>query len=502
MSHVNRSVALVGRPNVGKSRLFNRLIGRREAIVHDRPGVTRDLATAEVVDGHYILMDTGGIGFRPEMTPEVIHAALEEQVDFAIQAASLVLFICDGLEGMTRIDLEIAEHLRRFGKQVILVVNKTESIRDESVLDEFWELGFGEAVAVSAEHGKGCGDLEDRIAATLGPAPEVPDEGEGFVRRLRVSLCGKPNVGKSSLGNWLLKSDRLIVSPVAGTTRDAIEQDLDFQMEGEADPIRFRLVDTAGMKPKRKFNDSLDYFSDLRARSAIERSQVTFLVLDAMTGVTKHDKKLAGDILEAGVGLIIVVNKWDYVQEAFRKGTIGSYETELDFRKAFLESVRTELFFLPDSPILFVSALSGFRVESLLIEAHKLGQRLDMRLSTGEVNRCIGALHERNPPRIAGGHRFKVYYALQVSNHPFVIRAFCNRREKLDDSWFRYLQKGFQERFALQGCPVRFEFVGKPEKNPYYEKREGVDSHARNTLSKHGKAQPTKKVARRKSHRR
>ncbi len=482
----SRNVALVGRPNVGKSRIFNRMVGRRLAIVHDMPGVTRDLTMAEIGDGDFTLMDTGGIGCKPEMTPELIHGATEEQVDFALQAAALVLFVVDGLEGCTPTDFDLAEKLRHFGKPTLLVVNKMENRRDEDALDAFFELGLGDPLAISAEHGLGFGELFKQVHDFLGPNPEpTPEQIEARKRRrIRLCLSGRPNVGKSSLGNALLHNDRLIVSEIAGTTRDAVEHDLDFA-QGE-ETWRFRLIDTAGLKPKRKLDSPVDYFSSLRSEDAYAGADVTLLVLDAMTGVTKHDKKLAGEILEAGTGLIIVVNKWDYAIEQYRREPVKGHDTIVEFRKAFESAIREELFFLPDSPVVFTSALTGYENERLLVEARKLDLRLEQKLSTGHVNRCLRDLLERNPPRIAGGRRFKIYYALQVGARPFRIRAFCNRKETLDDSYFRYLQSGFQREFKLSGCPVRFEFAGKPQDNPYYEKREGYDSRSRSTLAKHG----------------
>ena len=318
--NLERSVALVGRPNVGKSRIFNRLVGRRVAIVHDMPGVTRDLAT-ELVDDDYMLMDTGGIGIKPEMTSEEIHAATEEQADFAIQAAALVLFVVDASEGLTTVDEDLAAQLRQYNKPTILVMNKMDRKGASTHQLEFLKLGFKPACGVSAEHGNGFDRLQDAILKILGPKPARDESQKDEPRRTRICLAGKPNVGKSSLGNRLLNSERLIVSEVAGTTRDAIEADLDYTTD-KGETLYFRLVDTAGLKPKRKLGSSLDYFSTLRSEEAIRRSEIVFLVLDAMTGVTKHDKKLAGEILEAGVGLVMVVNKWDYARESFRRDPI------------------------------------------------------------------------------------------------------------------------------------------------------------------------------------
>ncbi|WP_269540357.1 ribosome biogenesis GTPase Der [Cerasicoccus fimbriatus] len=488
--HPTRTVALVGRPNVGKSRLFNRILGKRIAIVHDMPGVTRDLAMAEV-DENFLLIDTGGIGIKPEMTPAAIHDATEEQVDLAIEAAELVLFVLEGPEGVTPIDIDIADKLRRSGKQVLTVVNKIDNMREHSYA-EFHRLGFRDVMGVSAEHGQGSRDLFDAICEFFGPKPEKVEQDEE--RRIKICLCGRPNVGKSSLGNALLKAPRLIVSDIAGTTRDAIEHELDYTAR-TGEKWHFRLIDTAGMKPNRKLGSSLDYFSNLRSSGAIERTDVAFLVLDALTGVAKHDKKIAGDIAEAGVGLVVVVNKWDLALEQWKQNPIKGYESEKEFRKAFAEAVREELFFLPDSPILFTSAKTGYNIEEILKSGVMVDTTLGMELPTAKVNKVLSDLLERQKPKIVQGRRFKVYYGLQVAQRPFKIRLFCNREEKLDDSYLRYLENGFHKAFRLEGCPVRFDLRGKSEKNPYYTPNTSQNK-GNNTLNKHGKG-VSRKTARR-----
>lgn len=460
--NLSRSVALVGRPNVGKSRIFNRIVGRRVAIVHDQPGVTRDLAVESVNQGDFTLMDTGGIGIKPEMTPTEIHSATEEQVDFAIQAAALVLFVVDGADGLTTVDEELAAKLRQTNKPTLLVVNKIDVGGAVDKVQEFYGLGIESTHQVSAEHGTGFSSLIEHIYQKLGPKPPG-DEPKG-PRRTRICLAGKPNVGKSSLGNRLLNNERLIVSDVAGTTRDAIESDLDYTTQ-DGRELHFRLVDTAGLKPKRKLGSSLDYFSTLRSEEAIRRSEIVFLVLDAMTGVTKHDKKLAGEILEAGVGLVMVVNKWDYAQETFRREPIKGYETERDFRKGFMEAVYEELFFLPESPVIFTSATENFHVEDILKQAAAVSETLQRELPTGQINRLIKAMVEKRAPKLTRGKRFKIYYAVQTGNRPFRIRLFCNSEERFDDNYKRYLEAGFQKEFKLSGCPIRFELVGKPGQN-------------------------------------
>lgn len=491
-----RTVAIVGRPNVGKSRLFNRLVGRRVAIVHDMPGVTRDLASAEV-DDEYNLLDTGGIGMKPEMTPQMIHDATEEQVDFAIQAAAIIVFVTDGIEGLTTIDEELAEKFRRYGKPVVLVVNKIDKGSAIKNLDDFFKLGLGNPYAISAEHGQGVDELHDAVTEKLGPYKAEEPQWEKRSRRIRICLCGRPNVGKSSLGNRLLKAPRLIVSEVAGTTRDAIETDLDYT-DSDGTELNFRLMDTAGVKPRRKLGSSLDYFSGLRTSNAIERTDVAFLVLDAMTGVAKHDKTLAGEILKHGKSLVIVVNKWDLALEQFKDQPVRGYETEREFREAFVEAIDKEMFFLPKSPILFVSAKSGFKVESLLKAARAVDTTAGLQLPTGPLNKTLGKLMERQAPRIVGGRRFKVYYSVHVGSRPITIKMFCNREEQLDDRYRRYLETGLREAFLLEGCPIRIDLVGKPQDNPYHTPlAPGKDKKAKNTLDKHRPGGRAKKQSRR-----
>ena len=266
----SRTVALVGRPNVGKSRLFNRLCGKRMSIVHDMPGVTRDLISTEVRDD-YVLLDTGGIGMEIEMTSKKISVAAEEQVEFAIQAASVILFVVDVREGITNLDEIVAQKLRRYGKHVLLVTNKVDLEENEDLADEFIRLGLGEPFCVSAEHGRGITDLEAAIDEKLGPKPEGSEVDK--TDRIRISLLGRPNVGKSSIGNRLLKSTRLIVSDVPGTTRDSVELDLDYQHK-DGELLKFRLADTAGLRMKRKVDSPVEYFSTVRTQAALERSDV------------------------------------------------------------------------------------------------------------------------------------------------------------------------------------------------------------------------------------
>ena len=452
------SVAIVGRPNVGKSRLFNRLAGRRISIVHDRPGVTRDVVVADSPEG-YVLMDTGGIGMQPEMTSVEIQNATEQQADFAIRAATLLLFVVDGRDGLLPLDETLSIKLRKMGKQPILVVNKIDVPEHGYSFSEFAKLGFETVVGVSAEHGHGVNELIQEVAQKL--PPSTPLRSGDDCNRTKIAFIGRPNVGKSSLCNRLLSMERLIVSDVPGTTRETVELDLDYQVEGQENPWSFRLFDTAGLKRRNRIDSSLDYFSAVRTKHAIEEVDVVFLVLDASEGVTKQDKILAGHVLEAGKALSILVNKWDLALESFRKDPLPGYEDEKDFRKSYIKSIRKELFFLPESPISFVSAQTGYAVEAFLNIARDLDARMDKTISTSTLNKLIGEMWEHRPPAKVGGKRFKVFYAVQVETRPFRIKLFCNREEKLNDQYRRYLEKGIQKRFGLSGCPLKFSLAGK-----------------------------------------
>jgi len=485
MASPSRTVALVGRPNVGKSRLFNRLCGRRMSIVHDQPGVTRDLISAEV-EGDYTLFDTGGIGMEWEMTPKQIAEAAETQVDFAIRAAQVILFVVDARSGVTALDERVAEILRRHGKEVIVVANKVDSEREEAAADEFAVLGLGEVVAVSAEHGRGVSDLEAAIGGLLGPKPPAPPK--PVEARIPISLVGRPNVGKSSLGNALLESPRLIVSDVPGTTRDSVELDLDYH-HPDGETLKFRLTDTAGLRMKRKVDSPVEYFSGVRTQHAIENSDVVFLVIDAAEGVTRQDQALAGEILDAGKALIVVVNKWDLIIERWEEEPIEGYKNLKHFLTKYEASLRKEMFFLPDPPVRFVSARTGFKVESLLEHAAAAQATLDLKLPTGRLNRVIHDMFEARAPKLVGVKRFKVFYAVQTGSRPLRIRLFCNRVERLDPTYRRYLEKGIIHEFNLRGCPVRFDLVGKDKR---YTEGEGETPAPRQSKARQDRARQKK----------
>ena len=461
---MNRTVAIVGRPNVGKSRLFNRLARKRISIVHDQPGVTRDVIAAEVKEGAYTLLDTGGIGLQGGETSRQLVAATEVQVQFAIDTSPVILFMVDAKDGVTALDQRIAQKLRRQGKAVLLVVNKVdfnEARRDDP---DYYQLGLGEPFFISAEHGVGEADLRDAILAKLGPRPAETPESKARAEALCVCFVGRPNVGKSSLSNRLIQSDRLIVNAEPGTTRDAIEVPFSFQgRDGKSYP--FRLIDTAGIKAATKVSSSVEYFARLRSLDAIKRTNVVFLVLDAMDGVTQQDKAIAGEIVKEGKPVVIVVNKWDLVHDAFQKPEgVPGYEDEREFREKFERALFARLFFTPGAPVVFVSALSGYEVDRMLNAAVKLHRQLDARLPTSRLNQTLLYLAERTPPPAVGGKRFRIYYAVQTGNRPFRIRLFCNQERNLRESYRRYLEAGVIEEFGLSGCPVLFDLVGKPER--------------------------------------
>ena len=460
-----RTVAIVGRPNVGKSRLFNRLARKRISIVHDMPGVTRDVVNAEVKDGGYTLLDTGGIGLTGSDTPARITKASELQVSFAIEAAGVIVFVIDAREGVTALDERIAQSLRRSKKTVLLVANKADSGEEKiAEVSSFFRLGFGKPFYLSAEHGNGEAELRDAILAKLGPMPELTELDK---ERLSICFVGRPNVGKSSLSNRLLKSDRLIVSDQPGTTRDAVELDFTY-ISREGKPWPFRLIDTAGIRAATKLSSSVEYFSRLRSLEAIHNADVVFMVLDAMEGVTQQDQSIAGEIVKAAKPIVIVVNKWDLVHKAFSGGensAVEKFATEREFREHFEKAMFEKLFFTPGAPVMFVSALTGHEITRMLKSARALNRRLDTKIPTAKLNAAIIRLAERTPPPSTYNIRFRIYYATQTSMRPFRMKLFCNQERSLTESYRRYLEAGLVKEFDLDGCPIHFDLIGKKKQS-------------------------------------
>ena len=455
-----RSVALVGKPNVGKSRLFNRLAGRRIAIVHDQPGVTRDLNVVDV-EGDFSLMDTGGLGLDSVHQGENLGEIIAEQVFFAVQAAGIILMVVDGADGCSAVDESILADLRRYGKEPLLVINKIDQPEHEERISEFDHLGLKHAFSVSAEHGRGIKGLNGEIRRMLGPKPRDEDS-DGLEEPERVKICfiGRPNVGKSSLCNRLLSADRLIVHEVPGTTRDSVEIDLDYTTEN-GENGSFRLIDTAGVRRRAGTRTPVEYFSSLRSRDAVQRADVVFLVLDARAGVTRQDKLLAGQAMDAGKALAVVVNKWDLVHDWFRRDPPAEYDDEREFRAKFLEAVAKEVFFMSGCPILFTSALEGLRLEKILSMATELDEKQMTRIPTPRLNRLINSLLRKRRPRQQKGRRLKIYYSVQTGIRPIRIRLFCNQATKLEGPYRRYLEHSIIRKYNLQGCPITFDVVGK-----------------------------------------
>ena len=463
---MSRIVAIVGRPNVGKSRLFNRLVRRRISIVHDEAGITRDIVSG-TVDKDYMLLDTGGLGLDPKTTPDKLIPAVEAQARFAIETASLILFVVDARETNNPLDDKAAKLLRKSGKPVIVVLNKSDNPDQPVPLDFFKRLGFDKFAHLSAEHGHGEDNLRALIAQHLGPATAAPTEAGGertTANPLKIAFVGRPNVGKSSLANRLLQQPRLIVSDIAGTTRDAVELDFTFTTaEGKQWP--FRLMDTAGIRTNTKLGSPVEYFSRVRSIDALQSADIVYLVLDALDGVTKQDKAIGAEIVKANKPCIVVVNKWDLAQDAFADKPLRGFESEADYREKYSTAAARELFFTPGAPLVYISALKGFAVERMLAAARRIDQALDKKLPTAKLNQLLLQLTDRVPPPAYAGKRFRAYYAVQTGNRPYRIKIFCNNAMVLTESYRRYLESGVIEEFRLNGCPVHFDLIGK-EKAP------------------------------------
>ena len=427
-------VAIVGRPNVGKSTLFNRLAGGRTAIVEDTPGVTRDriYRDAEWLGRAYTLVDTGGIDFSSK--DDTILGQVRKQVRLAIGEADVILFVVDGRSGLTADDENLAEELRRARKKVILVVNKIEDFTNKEALYDFYRLGLGEPIAVSAAHGLNTGDLADLMAGCFPPQEE--EEYEPDV--IKIAVVGRPNVGKSSLVNILLGQERVIVSDVPGTTRDAI--DTPFVRENQ----RYVLIDTAGMRRRGNIEEPTERYSVIRALRAVDRSDVVLLVIEGPEGVTEQDKKIAGYVHEAGKGTVIVVNKWDLVEKDEK--TMPRYE----------KSIRSELAFMQYAPTLFVSALTKQRVVKIIDLVNFVAEQQSHRINTSVLNEVISDAVQLNPPPSDKGKRLKIMYCTQVGIKPPHFVIFVNEPDLMHFSYRRYIENVIRENFGFAGTPLRF----------------------------------------------
>ena len=434
-------VAIVGRPNVGKSTFFNKIIGRRVSIVEDTPGVTRDriYAEAEWNGVHFALIDTGGI---EPASQDVILAQMREQAQVAMDMADVILFITDGKEGLTTADREVAMMLLRTGKKVILVVNKIDAphkLPDDFY--DFYELGLGEPIAISAANMLNFGDVLDEIVQSFPKDADTEEEDD-----IKIAVIGKPNVGKSSLVNCLLGEKRVIVSPIAGTTRDSI--DTPFEKDGE----KYMLIDTAGIRRRSKVSEDIERYSVIRAVAAIERCDVCLLMIDASEGLTEQDKKIAGVAYEAGKGIVVAVNKWDLI--------VKETNTMRDFRRA----LEAELQFMAYAPIIFISVAEKQRIEQVLASCKAVAENRAMRVPTGQLNSLImDAMMMKQPPSDKG-RRLKIYYVTQVGVKPPLFSFQVNDRELVHFSYSRYLENKIRESFGFEGTSLKFVFRAKGEK--------------------------------------
>ena len=430
------TVAIVGRPNVGKSTLFNRLIGGRRAIVSDRPGTTRDRHFGEAEwDGRkFWLIDTGGL--VPD-SHESMDRAIRQQVDFALAEADAVVFLVDGREGPNPVDNAIAERLRKAGRPVLLAVNKLDDLERSTAHYNFYDLGFGDPLGVSAAIGKGTGDLLDALVTRLPPHAETED-----AEQIDVAVVGRPNAGKSSLVNRLLGEDRHVVAAEAGTTRDAIDSVLRYHGR------TLNFIDTAGLRRRAKVEDDLEFYSTLRTRRAIERAAVCVLVVDAVIGLHNQDLRIATEAWEQGCALIIVVNKWDLVEEK-DANTARRGEEELIAKAPFLQYV----------PFLYGSALTGQRIRRLLDMIIEVAEAREVRVGTSEVNRVLGELTERTSPPQKPGEEVKLLYASQIGTAPPTFAIVTNRPDDVPESYQRYLVHGFRSAWPFTGSPLRLKFT-------------------------------------------
>lgn len=432
-------VAIIGRPNVGKSTIVNRLAGVQDAIVHDEPGVTRDRTyrTAFWRDREFLVVDTGGLIFDDdtEFLP-----LIREQAMAALAEASAALFVVDGQEGPTPGDEAIAEWLRQHTVPILLAVNKCESPEQGLIqATQFWELGLGEPYPISGIHGSGTGDLLDKLIEFLPPVEET-----SAIEEIRVAIVGRPNVGKSSLLNAFVGGNRAIVSPISGTTRDTI--DTVVEREGNT----YRLIDTAGIRKKKNVEYGPEFFGINRAFKAIRRSDVVLLVVDALDGVTEQDQKLAGRIEEEGRACVIVVNKWDAVEKDSH--TIYEYE----------KSIKDRLHFIDWADMIFVSALTGQRVEKIIDLVNAAAEQHKRRVSTAVINEVLQeALSWLSPPTNRQGRQGKIYYGTQVSSRPPTIALFVNEPQRFNDNYRRYIERQFRQQLGFKGTPLRLLWRGK-----------------------------------------
>ena len=430
------TVALVGRPNVGKSTIFNKLVGEKISIIEDTPGVTRDRIYSEATykDYKFNLIDTGGIDGSLEKFNDVI----KMQAEIAIDESDLVLFVVDGKEGLTSNDLLVRDMLRNSGKKVIVVINKVDNKKTEENMYDFYELGFDTYIPVSGEHGIGFFELKDEIVSNFQKKEYYAED-----KRLKFSVIGRPNVGKSSLINAMLNEERVIVSDEAGTTRDAIDTVMRYNDE------EFVIIDTAGMRKKGKVYEAIEKYSLLRSMKAIDRSDICLLVINAEEGIIEHDKHIAGYVLEKGKGLIIVVNKWDAVENPDKK--------------EYNKKVRKEFQFLSYVPVVFTSALTKKGVHTIMPEVLRVSENIKRQIPTNVLNDVITDAYMLNIPPSYKGKRLKIYFTNQSGTKPPKFTFHVNNKGLVHFSYERYLENKLRENFELEGTPIILQFKNRSE---------------------------------------
>ncbi|WP_315118085.1 ribosome biogenesis GTPase Der [uncultured Clostridium sp.] len=433
-------VAIVGRPNVGKSTLFNKLAGKRISIVEDTPGVTRDriYAEAEWLKYNFTMIDTGGI--EPS-SDDIILAQMRRQAQIAIETADVIMFLVDGKNGLAPADYEVAQMLRKSDKPIVLVVNKVDRLSEEDNAYEFYNLGIGDPITISASQGLGLGDMLDRVVEHFDQIIEE-DENDEYVR---IAFVGRPNVGKSSLINKLLGEDRNIVSDIPGTTRDAIDSYL------ETDEGKFILIDTAGIRRRSKVKDEIERYSVIRTYTAIERADVCILIIDAEEGISEQDKKIIGYAHEMSKAIMVLVNKWDLIEK--------ETNTMIEFKK----DLQSELKFMSYAPYLFISALSGQRVHKVLELAKKCYDNYNKRIKTGVLNDVIGKAIMMKEPPVVGITRLKIFYVTQIGVKAPTFVFFVNNPNALHFSYERYLENQLRDSFDFEGTGIKMEFRERKE---------------------------------------
>ena len=439
------TVLLFGRTNVGKSTLFNRLDKARKAIVHDQPGVTRDFL-ASIIDGHFQLMDSGGLG-----GDDAFATLVEAQVRGILPTVDLIVWVLDGKAGCTALDEELSQELRRLNKPVLLAINKIDKEADESKWLEFYNLGWDIMLPISAEHNRNIDLLKTAIENALPPKDtSVPTIDE---KAVRFAIVGRPNVGKSSLANRLLGSKRLLVSNISGTTRDAIECPFSWTFK-DGSQASFVLVDTAGIR--KKTGDSLEYYAHVRTEKMLPTVDVILIVLDLLAGPTVIDKQLIRHVYELGKACILVVNKWDLARQELLKKD----ENPDLFQREFLEQIRHVCPYT-NAPICFLSAQSGEGVDRLMRQILELHKQQHFTLTTGALNRFLQQCFTRTPPQSYNGKLFKIYYAVQPQTQPLTLQAFCNKRRWMPAHYERFLTNELRAQYGLEGCPIQWQWVEK-----------------------------------------